>query len=167
MKKVTEGRPHIVDKKRVAFIGDGASNMSRSWIEATRLFHFELSIGAPKGYQPAAADLASSRVTITDHPAEAVKGADVIATDVWTSMGQEAASLKRRADLKGFCVDAALLKQAKKECIVLHCLPAHRGEEISAEVIDGPQSAVFDEAENRMHVQKALLEQLILYQLRS
>ncbi len=162
-----EERLKSIPGKRVAFVGDGAGNMSRSWIEAARLFHFDLCIGAPKGYQPAKADLVSSRVTITDRAAEAVKGVDVIATDVWTSMGQEAASQKRRADLQEFCVDAALLKQAKKECIVLHCLPAHRGEEISAEVIDGPQSAVFDEAENRMHVQKALLEQLILNQLRS
>jgi len=95
-------------------------------------------------------------------PAEAVRSADVIATDVWTSMGQEDEAQKRRRALRGFSVDEALLAKAKRECIVLHCLPAHRGEEISAGVLDGAQSAVFDEAENRLHVQKALLEQLIL-----
>jgi ornithine carbamoyltransferase len=144
--------------KVVAFVGDGACNMSRSWIEAAALFDFELRVAAPEGYRPPV----PGRAKIVADPREAVSGVDVIATDVWTSMGQESEADARRAALAGYTVDAALLGHAKKEAIVLHCLPAHRGEEISAEVLEGPQSAVWDEAENRMHAQKALLELLLL-----
>jgi len=153
-----------VKGKTVAFLGDCASNMGRSFVEATRFFDFHLRLGCPEGYRPAASLLAEAggRVHVTANPAEAVQGADVLVTDVWTSMGQEAESARRMKDLNGYQLDEALLAKAKPGAIVLHCLPAHRGEEISAGVIDGPQSAVWDEAENRMHVQKALIERLIL-----
>jgi ornithine carbamoyltransferase len=159
-----EERLGSVKGKTVAFLGDCASNMGRSFVEATRFFGFELRLGCPEGYRPAAALVAEAggRVHVTADAAEAVRGADVVVTDVWTSMGQEAESARRMKDLHGYQLDEALLAKAKPGAIVLHCLPAHRGEEISAGVIDGPQSAVWDEAENRMHVQKALLEKLIL-----
>jgi ornithine carbamoyltransferase len=144
--------------KVIAFVGDGACNMSRSWIEAAALFDFELRVAAPEGYRPPV----PGRAKIVGDPGEAVAGADVIATDVWTSMGQEAESAIRLKALGAYTVDAALVARAKKDAIVLHCLPAHRGEEITAEVLEGPQSAVWDEAENRMHAQKALLELLLL-----
>jgi ornithine carbamoyltransferase len=139
---------------KVAWVGDGASNMARSWIQASKLFDFELRIAAPLGY------CAPHTHYLT--PAEAVAGADVVSTDVWTSMGQEKETAARKAAFHGYCVDASLMAKAGPEAVVLHCLPAHRGEEISAEVIDGPRSLVWAEAENRMHVQKALLEMLIL-----
>ncbi len=154
-----------VEGKAVAFVGDGASNMARSWMEAAAFFHFFLRIGAPPKYQPVAeskGQAVKEWVQVTQDAAEAVRGADVIATDAWTSMGQEAEAQKRRTELRGYRVDEALIKGGKPGCIVLHCLPAHRGEEITDGVIDGAQSAVFDEAENRLHVQKALLELLLL-----
>jgi len=159
-----EERLGSVAGKTLAFLGDCASNMGRSFVEATRFFGFDLRLGCPEGYRPADALLAEAggRVKVLTSPAEAVQGADVVVTDVWTSMGQEEESAKRMKDLAGYQLDEALLAKAKPGAIVLHCLPAHRGEEISAGVIDGPQSAVWDEAENRMHVQKALLEKLIL-----
>jgi ornithine carbamoyltransferase len=151
--------------KQIAWIGDAASNMALSWIEAARLFDFTLRIAAPLGYRPPAAllDAASEfgKVEILG-AREAAKNADVITTDVWISMGQEKEAAARKLALEGHLVDAALMSLAKPRAIFLHCLPAHRGEEVTAEVIDGPQSAVLDEAENRMHVQKALLELLIL-----
>ena len=147
--------------KQVAFVGDGSSNMARSFCEAARLFDFDLRIAAPQGFRPPEPDRAGARVRLTGDPAEAVDGADAVVTDVWTSMGQEAEQAARLAAFEGFCVDAALIARAKPGAIVLHCLPAHRGEEISAEVIDGPQSIVWAEAENRLHVQKALLELLL------
>ena len=147
--------------KTVAFIGDTASNMGRSYCEAAKLFGFTLKLASPEGYRPAA-DVMNANVQLADSPQRAAAGADVVVTDVWTSMGQEAEKEARLLAFKGYCVDAALMKLAAKSAIVLHCLPAHRGEEISAEVIDGPQSAAWDEAENRMHVQKALLETLVL-----
>ena len=159
-----EERLGSVKGRTVAFLGDCASNMGRSFVEATRYFDFHLRLGCPEGYRPAASLLAEAggRVHVTADMTEAVRGADVVVTDVWTSMGQEAESARRLKELHGYQLDEALLAKAHANAIVLHCLPAHRGEEISAGVIDGPQSAVWDEAENRMHVQKALLEQLIL-----
>jgi ornithine carbamoyltransferase len=150
-------------ERRVAWIGDAASNMGRSWVEAARLFGFELRVAAPVGYQPPENEVAAARgrVMVTTNPSAAVEGADVVTTDVWTSMGQESETAARRAAFQGYLVDEALLRRAAKNAIVLHCLPAHRGEEISEAVLEGPQSAVFDEAENRLHVQKALLEQLL------
>ncbi|OJT21987.1 ornithine carbamoyltransferase [Archangium sp. Cb G35] len=159
-----EERLGTVKGKTIAFLGDCASNMGRSFVEATRFFGFNLRLGCPEGYRPSAELLAQAgaRVHVTADAAEAVKGADVVVTDVWTSMGQEAESAKRMKDLHDYQLNEALLAKANPGAIVLHCLPAHRGEEITGGVIDGPQSAVWDEAENRMHVQKALLEQLIL-----
>ena len=149
-----------VEGKRLAFVGDCASNMALSFLEAAPIFNFELRLAAPKGYWPPPEALRGAHID-TDI-GMAVNGADVVITDVWTSMGQEKESKERLKAFSGYTVDEDLLARAKKDAIVLHCLPAHRGEEISAGVIDGPQSAVFDEAENRMHIQKALLEHLIL-----
>jgi ornithine carbamoyltransferase len=149
-----------VEGKTLAFVGDCASNMALSFCEAAPLFGFSLRLAAPEGYRPPASALRGAKVTA--NPAEAVKGADVVITDVWISMGQEKEAAARKAALGSFIVDDQLMKHAAPHAVVLHCLPAHRGEEIAASVIDGPQSAVFDEAENRMHVQKALLELLIL-----
>jgi ornithine carbamoyltransferase len=159
-----EERLGSVKGKTVAFVGDCASNMGLSFVEATRIFGFTLKLGAPEGYRPPAAMLAAAgtHVEVTADPVAAVTGADVLVTDVWTSMGQEAESARRKKDLHDYQLNEALLARAKPGAIVLHCLPAHRGEEITDGVVDGPQSAVWDEAENRMHVQKALLEQLIL-----
>jgi ornithine carbamoyltransferase len=139
---------------KVAWVGDGASNMARSWIQASKLFDFELRVAAPRGFRSAGVQCVS--------PLDAVVGADVVTTDVWTSMGQEKESAERRVAFQGYCVDASMMAKAAAHAVVLHCLPAHRGEEISGEVLEGRQSLVWAEAENRMHVQKALLEMLIL-----
>jgi len=153
-------------KMRVAFIGDG-NNVANSWVEAAQVLGFGLRLACPEGYEPGAAVLAEAErlgrgaVRIVRDPAEAARNADVVYTDVWTSMGQEAESRKRLRAFRGYRVDAALLRQAARDAIVMHCLPAHRGEEITDEVIEGPQSAVFDEAENRLHIQMAILERLI------
>lgn len=155
-----EERLGQVQGKTLAFVGDCASNMALSFLEAAPIFGFTLKLAAPEGYRPPAA--AMRKATMTSVPAEAVKGADVVITDVWTSMGQEAESKARLKAFAGYTVDDAMVAKAAPGAVVLHCLPAHRGEEITASVIDGPQSAVLDEAENRMHVQKALLELLIL-----
>jgi ornithine carbamoyltransferase len=159
-----EERLGSVRGKTLAFLGDCANNMARSFVEATGIFDFTLRLGAPAGYLPPEEFLKTGgdRVTVTHDPAAAVQGADVVITDTWTSMGQEAETAKRQKDLAGFQVNEALVARAKPSGIVLHCLPAHRGEEITDAVMDGPRSAIWDEAENRMHVQKALLEQLIL-----
>lgn len=159
-----EERLGSVKGKTIAFVGDCASNMGRSFVEATRFFGFNLRLGCPESYRPAASLLAEAgaRVHVTADATEAVRGADVVVTDVWTSMGQEEESARRKKELHDYQLDEALLAKANPGAIVLHCLPAHRGEEITDGVVDGPQSAVWDEAENRMHVQKALLEQLIL-----
>jgi ornithine carbamoyltransferase len=149
--------------RRVVFIGDGASNMASSWIEAASLFDFRLTLAAPPEYQPRAKDdLDSGHVEVTTDLKRAASGAEVLCTDVWTSMGDEAESQRRRAALRDYFIDEALLERSDRHSIVLHCLPAHRGEEITAGVLEGPRSVVFDEAENRLHVQKALLEKLLL-----
>ncbi len=159
-----EERLGAVAGKTLAFIGDTASNMGRSFVEAASVFGYQLRLASPKGYHPPADVLALSpqHVTCTHDAREAARGADAIITDVWTSMGQEAEAPARLKALGTYQVDAALLGLAKPRAPFLHCLPAHRGEEVTADVIDGPQSAVWDEAENRMHVQKALLETLVL-----
>ena len=153
-----------IEGRTVAFVGDGATNMALSWMEAARIFGFSLRLAAPEGYRPPEAEMKAcgNRLFLTASPEEAMQGAEVVVTDVWTSMGQEAETAKRLAAFKGYCVDETLLAKAKPGAMVLHCLPAHRGEEISAGVLDGPQSAAWDEAENRMHAQKALLELLLL-----
>lgn len=158
-----EERFGSVKGKTLAFIGDTASNMGRSFAEGASLFGYTLRLASPVGYHPAADVVAKSAglVHLMSDPREAVQGADVVITDVWTSMGQEAESAKRLADLKGYQVDGPLMSLAAPQALFLHCLPAHRGEEVAAEVIDGPRSAVWDEAENRLHVQKALLEQVV------
>ncbi|HLM46896.1 MAG TPA: ornithine carbamoyltransferase [Myxococcaceae bacterium] len=159
-----EERLGSVKGRTIAFVGDCASNMGRSFVEATHFFGFNLRLGCPEGYRPSAELLAQAgaRVHVTADATEAVRGADVVVTDVWTSMGQEAESARRKKELHDYQLNEALLAKANPGAIVLHCLPAHRGEEITDGVVDGAQSAVWDEAENRMHVQKALLEQLIL-----
>jgi ornithine carbamoyltransferase len=146
----------------VAWIGDG-NNMANSWLEACALLGFHLRIACPEGYDPDPQLLAKAgpRARIVRNPREAARGALVINTDVWASMGQEGESAERRRRFAGFTVDEALLHAADPKAIVLHCLPAHRGEEIADDVIEGAQSAVFDEAENRLHAQKALLELLL------
>lgn len=149
-----------IARKTVAFLGDGTSNMALSWIEAAGLFDFSLRIGAPQSFSPKPAANAKN-VKLFESAEEAARGVDIVATDVWTSMGQENESVERKRMLMPYQVNAQLVAQAAPHAIVLHCLPAHRGEEITDDVVDGPQSVVFDEAENRMHAQKALLEILI------
>jgi ornithine carbamoyltransferase len=146
----------------IAWIGDG-NNMANSWLEAALVLGFNLRIACPEGYDPdpALVSKVGSKVRIVRTPAEAVRGAVVVNTDVWASMGQEQEAAARRKAFSGFIVDRDLLAQADPGAMVLHCLPAHRGEEISDDVLEGPQSAVFDQAENRLHAQKALLELLM------
>jgi ornithine carbamoyltransferase len=152
------------DGRIVAWIGDG-NNMANSWLEAAALLGFELRIACPEGYEPDHAIFERARsattVIITEDPDEAADGAHVINTDVWTSMGQEAEDEARRTAFQGYTVDDALLARAAADAIVLHCLPAHRGEEITDDVLEGPRSRVFDQAENRLHAQKALMATLI------
>ncbi|HVN29986.1 MAG TPA: hypothetical protein VMT64_15925 [Candidatus Binataceae bacterium] len=146
-------------------VKDVARNMAHSWIEAAALAGFELRLACPKGYEPDKQFMQMFRRAecgiLTNDPIEAVKGADVVYTDTWTSMGREKEAAQRRKDFKGFQVNAALIKQATPGAIVMHCLPAHRGEEITDDVIDGPRSAVLDEAENRLHAQKAVMVWLL------
>ena len=146
----------------VAWIGDG-NNMANSWLEACILLGFRLRLACPEGYDPDARLVAraGSKARVVRTPREAAEGAHVINTDVWASMGQEGEAAERRRRFAGFIVDASLLQAADSRAVVLHCLPAHRGEEIADDVIEGQQSAVFDEAENRLHAQKALLELLL------
>jgi ornithine carbamoyltransferase len=151
---------------RVAWIGDG-NNMAHSWMLASGMVGLHLKLACPAGFEPKRDILERARamgrgsIEIVRSPEEAVRGAEVVTTDVWASMGQEEEAAKRKAAFAGYCVDAALMTQAAPNAIFLHCLPAHRGEEVTADVIDGPQSRVFDEAENRLHAQKALLELLV------
>ncbi len=150
--------------KAVAWIGDG-NNMANSWINAAGTLGFELRLACPEGYEPDrdVFDRNKDRtsITITEDLEEAVAGAHVVTTDVWASMGQEADAEVRRIAFQGYLVDDALMAKADDDAIFLHCLPAHRGEEVAASVIDGPQSRVWDEAENRLHVQKALMAMLL------
>ena len=146
---------------RVAYVGDG-NNMAHSWINAAKMLGFELAIACPEGYDPDPAFLSGvPNVSIERDPHDAADGADVVTTDMWASMGQEDEARARVAAFAGYCVDAPLMSRAAGRAIFLHCLPAHRGEEVSAEVIDGPQSRIYDEAENRLHAQKAVLEWLL------
>ncbi len=163
----------IVERKgtyeglKIAYVGDG-NNMANSWIDAAAKLPFKLTLACPKGYDPDARILERGRkkapkgVSLFRDPVQAVKNADVVYTDVWASMGQEAEQEARAKVFEGYQVNGKLMQHAKPDAIVMHCLPAHRGEEISAEVLDGPQSVVWDEAENRLHVQKAILEILML-----
>jgi len=151
--------------KRIAWVGDG-NNMANSWIEAAQVLGFELRLACPEGYEPnraifERAKAAGACLSITEAPEEAVEGAHVVNTDVWASMGQEEEAESRRNAFRGYTVDPDLMKLADAKAIFLHCLPAHRGEEVTADVIEGPRSRVWDEAENRLHVQKALLATLM------
>lgn len=152
------------EKKVVAWIGDG-NNMANSWIDAAGLLGFELRLACPEGYEPAhdvfERNAKLTKLVITEDPEEAVAGAHVINTDVFASMGQEGESEKRLLDFKGYQVDEALMAKADKSAIFLHCLPAHRGEEVTEGVLEGKQSRVWDEAENRLHAQKALMATLM------
>ena len=153
--------------KVVAWVGDG-NNMANTWLQAAELLGFTVHVSTPSGYE---VDTKLAGVTRTDcfkvfkDPKEACRGADLVTTDVWTSMGYEAENEVRRTAFAQWCVDEAMMAVAKPDALFMHCLPAHRGEEVTAEVIDGPQSVVWDEAENRMHVQKALMEYLLLGRL--
>lgn len=150
--------------RTVTWVGD-SNNMCNTWLQAAEIFNFKVNVATPPGYriEPKGIGLANS-----DHyaefacPHEAVKNADLVTTDVWTSMGFESETAARKNDFADFQVDAEMMALAKKDALFMHCLPAHRGEEVSAEVIDGPQSVVWEEAENRLHVQKALMEYLLL-----
>ena len=159
-------RQHLgsYEKKRIAWIGDG-NNMANSWINAAYRLGFELRLACPPGYDPDQAILAraqkEAKVTLFRDPRDAVEGADVVNTDVWASMGQEEEQAAREKAFAGYTVTADLMRRAARDAIFLHCLPAHRGEEVTAEVIDGPQSRVWDEAHNRLHIQKAIMAVLM------
>ncbi|WP_307394966.1 ornithine carbamoyltransferase [Bacillus horti] len=151
---------------KLAYVGDGYNNMAHSLLEGAVKVGMNIAVASPQGYEPDQQIVqqtieqgrhTAATVTITNSPEEAVKDADVVVTDVWTSMGQEAETQKRLADFQGFQVNEELCSNAKSDYIFLHCLPAHRGEEVTADIIDGPHSIVFDEAENRLHAQKAIL----------
>lgn len=154
------------EKLKIAYIGDG-NNIANSWIEAAARLPIQLALACPKGYEPnkeimtKCARQASEGITLYSDPLDAARNADVLYTDVWTSMGQEAEDTERKKIFKNYSINTKLLAEAKKDAIVMHCLPAHRGEEITADVIDGPHSVVIDQAENRLHVQKAILEILL------
>jgi ornithine carbamoyltransferase len=169
---VCELRGHAeAEMLRYAWIGDG-NNMANAWIDAAAILGLHLVLSCPSRYDPDAAGLTRAReamkktgrgsLSVVRDPADAIRGADVVSTDVWASMGQEKEQRERQQAFLGYCLDQKLLAQAHPDAIVLHCLPAHRGEEITDEVIEGPQSAVWREAENRLHTQKAILELLLL-----
>ncbi len=153
-----------IEGKVVAWIGDG-NNMANSWINAAGLFGFELRIACPEGYEPDATVLAGNRdrarISVVRSPEQAADGAHVVTTDVWASMGQEEEAEQRRQAFRGYVVDEKLMIGAATNAVFLHCLPAHRGEEVTDGVIEGPWSRVWDEAENRLHIQKALLAALM------
>jgi ornithine carbamoyltransferase len=149
--------------KRVCFLGDGDCNVARSWIWAAAHLGFELVIGAPKEFQPAPdfmARIPGSTVTVTDDPATAVAGCDAVYTDVWVSMGKEEEAAGRIETLRPWQINGALLKHAKPAALVMHCLPAYRGKEITDEVMEAHADVIFDQAENRLHAQKAVLVEL-------
>jgi ornithine carbamoyltransferase len=161
--------PDALRKVKVVFVGDG-NNMANTWIGAAAALGFSFTLARPEGYGPdktmlkkslELAKVSGARIEITEDPQEAVKGADVIYTDVWTSMGEEAEVEKRRLVFRPYQVNTKLIAGAKKDCIVFHCLPAIRGEEITDEVMDSHDSSIFDQAENRLHIQKAVLAHLI------
>jgi ornithine carbamoyltransferase len=153
--------------KVVAWVGDG-NNMANTWLQAADLLGFKVHVSTPSGYEvdPAVAGIGHANCyRVFRDPLEACQGADLVTTDVWTSMGFEAENETRRQAFAAWCVDQNMMAAAKPDALFMHCLPAHRGEEVQAEVINGPQSVVWDEAENRMHVQKALMEFLLLGRL--
>jgi ornithine carbamoyltransferase len=153
-----------IEGKTVAWIGD-SNNVCNTWLQAAEIFDFDMRVSTPPGYEvePERAGLhGSGRFAQFADPREAVRGADLVTTDVWTSMGFEAENERRRKAFADWQVNGEMMRLAKPDALFMHCLPAHRGEEVSADVIDGPQSVVWDEAENRLHTQKALMEYLLL-----
>ncbi len=165
LQTVRESVSPELEPVKVAWVGDG-NNMANSWLNAAYRLGFELRLACPDGYGPDAEILerarSGARILLTDDPREAVEGADVVTTDVWASMGQEEEATERARAFRGYCVDEALMARASGRSIFLHCLPAHRGEEVTEEVIEGPRSRVFDEAENRLHAQKAVMARLMV-----
>ena len=153
--------------KTVAWVGDG-NNMANTWLQASEILDFNVHVSTPSGYevdQAVAGIRSSDSYKVFKDPMQACAGADLVTTDVWTSMGYEAENEARKTAFADWCVDQDMMHAAKPDALFMHCLPAHRGEEVEAEVIDGPQSVVWEEAENRMHVQKALMEYLLLGQI--
>ena len=153
--------------KTVAWVGDG-NNMANTWLQAAELLDFTVHVSTPGGYevdQAVAGIRSANSYKVFSNPMDACSGADLVTTDVWTSMGFEAENEARKKAFADWCVDSEMMRSAKPDALFMHCLPAHRGEEVEAEVIDGPQSVVWDEAENRMHAQKALMEYLLLGKL--
>ncbi|MFN3984142.1 MAG: ornithine carbamoyltransferase [Rhodocyclaceae bacterium] len=153
-----------IQGKTVAWIGD-SNNMCNTWLQAAEVLDFNVHVSTPPGYEvePERAGLyGTGHFEQFDDPMDACKGADLVTTDVWTSMGFEAENEQRVKAFADWCVDADMMAQARADALFMHCLPAHRGEEVTAEVIDGPQSVVWDEAENRLHAQKALMEYLVI-----
>ena len=153
--------------KTVAWVGDG-NNMANTWLQASEILGFTVHLSTPGGYevdQSVAGIRSTDSYRVFENPMDACANADLVTTDVWTSMGYEAENEARKTAFRNWCVDAEMMRAAKPDALFMHCLPAHRGEEVEAEVIDGPQSVVWDEAENRMHVQKALMEYLLLGRL--
>ena len=156
-----------ISGKTVAWVGDG-NNMANTWLQASEILGFKVHLSTPGGYgvdQSVAGIRSADSYTVFKDPHEACAGADLVTTDVWTSMGFEAENEIRKKAFAHWCVDAEMMRAAKVDALFMHCLPAHRGEEVAADVIDGPQSVVWEEAENRMHVQKALMEYLLLGRL--
>lgn len=162
--------PNLADNLKgiqVAWVGDG-NNMANTWVQAAQILGFTVHVSTPQGYEideklaAVAGKTCLNSYKNFSKPQDACRGVDVVTTDVWTSMGYEAENEARKHAFADWCVDSAMMVAAKPDALFMHCLPAHRGEEVAAEVIDGPQSVVWDEAENRMHVQKALLEYLLL-----
>jgi ornithine carbamoyltransferase len=149
-----------IQGRTVAWIGD-SNNVCNTWLQAAALFDFKLHISTPPGYEVEKERLNGNTKVFSD-PMDAARAADLVTTDVWTSMGFESENEARKRAFQDWQVDADMMKAAKRDALFMHCLPAHRGEEVAAEVIDGPQSVVWDEAENRLHAQKALLEFLVL-----
>jgi ornithine carbamoyltransferase len=150
---------------KIAFIGDG-NNMVHSWIQAAEKIPFKFAVACPAGYEPNKqienrALRRGAKIAVTQSVTEAVRGADVIYTDVWASMGQEWDAATRLKAFQDYQVNSRVVKMAKEDAVVMHCLPAHRGQEITDEVIEGPQSIVFDQAENRLHAQKAVMAWLL------
>jgi ornithine carbamoyltransferase len=152
--------------QKIAWIGDG-NNVAHSWINAAAVIGLDLTLACPKGYEPnrevmeKALSLNCGKIKVTNNPLEAVHGADIVYTDVWASMGQEREQSIRKNTFGPFQVNTELIRKASDDAIIMHCLPAHRGEEISEDVLEGPQSVVWDQAENKMHMHKAILEVLI------
>jgi len=149
-----------IEGRTVAWIGD-ANNMCATWLQAATIFGFRVHVSTPPGYELAANACDPRHCRVFDDPEAACEGADLVTTDVWTSMGFEAENEARMRAFSSWQVDATMMRRARADALFMHCLPAHRGEEVSADVIDGPQSVVWDEAENRLHTQKALLEYLV------